>query len=195
MAKISWQASRIEQRTAWSVAIVAIIIIVVAASQPQWFDFTSVTQLSESISKQAVLKQAVAKQSIHKQAPPKQAINKASPTPVVKAKPAIHTKPVPAKTPPKAQPSIKSKALSKPPTSSIRKGFYVQLGAFKEYERAQRLNNQLKKKGWSVHVTSRRTGLFAVWIGPKATRDKAEKLLKTIQLKLKYKGFIVHHKS
>ncbi|MFQ5345583.1 MAG: SPOR domain-containing protein, partial [Mariprofundus sp.] len=79
-------------------------------------------------------------------------------------------------------------------TASIAAGFYVQVGAF-QHPHARGLADRLKKDGWKTVISARKNGLYAVWIGPKKTRASAEKLSKTIQRKLKIKGFIIHQKS
>jgi len=184
----SWQASLFEQRTAWGVALCAILLIIVATSQPQWFAFTSSTQSPLKPHKQQL-----------QQHPTHQT-------------PASNTRTVSQTTqPPKAstaqtqqtKPSIKKQhkpaALSKPkhaskPQSLTANGFYVQIGAFKDSLRAKNMRHTLNKKGWNVHIIKRKSSLHAIWIGPVSSHSKAEKLLQNIQRKLKYKGFIVHKK-
>jgi len=72
-------------------------------------------------------------------------------------------------------------------------GYYAQLGAFHERSRAQGMADQLKHHGWHAVIATTRGGLNAVWVGPKSTRSSAETLLKSIQRKIKTRGFIVHH--
>ncbi len=205
MNESQWQASLFEQRTAWAIALCAIVIIVIAASQPQWFQFTAEPETSQQVHQQPVSK-TITRKSVS--------------APVAQAAQTKHATASPTKTPAKTKPvrttSSKNKSNHQPnhlpnpkpatlshakhPTaalnaSGIGKGFYVQIGAFKDKNRAQRLNNKLKKKGWSVHIISRKSSLHAIWIGPKSTRKKAEELLKTIQRKLNYKGFIVQNNT
>jgi len=187
MTHSPWQASIIEQRTAWAVAACSLILILTAASQPQWFELATpaqhnTPQQTKHVATKAVAQpkavQTTAKKPAHSSAvaPIKQQASK----PKARSKPVASTKknhiPPPAKT-----------NLTAP-------GFYVQIGAFKAQDRAQRLKNKLTKQGWHAHIMHRKSALHAIWIGPKSTHHKAEQLLKTIQRKLHYKGFIVQNK-
>ena len=168
----NWRASLIEQRTAWGIAICGMLMIMLAATQAQWFELATPQQsVSQSIS------------ALHTAHPPittRPALKAA-----IKPQASAQTSRTTNKTPLKKQPS--------PP--SITHGFYVQLGAFEQRPRAQKLASQLKKQAWKVRITRRKNGLHAVWLGPKPTRAQAEKLMRKIQNKLKYKGFIVHHNT
>jgi len=187
--KMNWQASLLEQRTAWGITFCAIIITMLAAAQPQWFDFSS-----------------SANKITHAQAPANKIIQPATHTAAEKV---IIKKTEPVKTAPKIKTITPSEPVmqaapkvekSKPvttvkPFNSITSGFYVQLGAFAEKARAQGLAAQLKRKGWSVKISTKKNGMHAVWIGPKSTKSEAEQLLKAIRSKLKQKGFIVQHNN
>jgi len=175
-----WQASLLEQRIAWGIAACCIILVFLASTRPEWFELPT---------------------------PPPQPIVKKEPirnTP--RPAPVIHhhrvetpveapVKIQPAQPEPKKRPVVTTPKTKAPDTRVIASGFYVQIGAFHERLRAQGLADQLKRKGWKAVISTRKNSLFAVWIGPKQTRASAEKLLVTIQHKLKSKGFIVHQKS
>ncbi len=207
MDKTRWQASLNEQRAAWAVAACAIIIIVAAASQPQWFEFTNPPTSQQQAHKQPVSNQSLSNQPLSQQtsAETNTAVAKKT-TPTSHSKSTTKTAPIKTthKTAHKTAANIQSKAVHKtsakkpvtpPRNDTTAKGFYVQLGAFKDKQRAQRFHNKLKKKGWNVHVVSRKAGLHAVWIGPEPSHKKAEKLLKNIQHKLKSSGFIVQNNT
>jgi len=192
--KTNWQASLIEQRIAWGTTFCAMIIAILAAAQPQWFEFSFAT--NKPIQQQAPVGKAV--QPIHSE---NMATNAdADKSPPVKATPVkpVTIQPVRQSTqapPVDAKPAKKKGATTTKKKSYIAHGFYVQLGAFEEKNRAHGLADQLKRKGWSVKITDKKGGLHAVWIGPKSTKADAEKLLKSIRSKLKYKGFIVQHNN
>jgi len=181
----NWKASLLEQQIAWGVALFAILLVIIAASQPQWFDFSS----KPAAHSQAAPVEKVVPQDHAKLDPPK---------PAVAVKPVVKTvqKPVTIEPAVKMKQIVKETATpikTKPQTASTR-SYYVQIGAFEEKARAQGMTDHLKKRGWSVKVFKKRA-LHAVWIGPKATHEEAEKLLKAIQVKLKYTGFIVQSRS
>ncbi|MDQ6996963.1 MAG: SPOR domain-containing protein [Mariprofundus sp.] len=174
-----WTASLLEQRLAWGIAASCIILVLLASARPAWFDFST----------------AQPKQTA------RQATKQALPTPAkpVAAKP--HKTHLNTRT--KAH-KVHAKTTSKPSTSpsppiekkhTIAEGFYVQFGAFRQRFRAQGLADQLQRKGWRPVIANTQGGLHAVWVGPKKTRNEAEKLRKAIHLKFKNKGFIVHKKQ
>ncbi len=181
----NWKASLLEQQIAWGVALCGILLVIIAASQPQWFDFSS----KPTASKQTA--------PIAKAVPQDQA-KLDPPTPAVAVKPVVKT----AQKPVTIEPTVKTKQVVKETPKPIKikpqnvstRSYYVQIGAFEEKARAQGMTDHLKKRGWSVRVFKKRA-LHAVWIGPKETHEEAEKLLKTIQIKLKYTGFIVQNRS
>jgi len=173
----NWQASFTEQRSAWGIACISIVLILIASTQPQWFDFSA-----------PIPPATQAKIEPQQPLPPTHII-----TPV---KPSLSH--LPAKKTPTIKPVIKPviKKISPKHAKTVAKtaiaaGYYVQLGAFEERVRAQRLVNRLAKKGWSIKLVNKKDGLYGVWIGPKATHKQVEKLLHTIQKTLKYKGFII----
>jgi len=207
--KTNWQASLLEQRTAWGVTFCAMIIAMLAASQPQWFEFSFSTD--KAIHKQAPVTKVVEpshngntttnshadqaaalKTATVKTAPIKAASPKTASVKPVKIKPITQSTPV---TTAKAKPALNKTITASKKKTTLTHGFYVQLGAFAEKSRAHGLADQLKRKGWSVKITDKKNGLHAVWIGPKSTKADAEKLLKTIRSKLKQKGFIVQHNN
>ena len=172
----NWRASLIEQRTAWGIATCGMLIIIFAATQPQWFELTTPKQPT---------RQSVAALNTG-QNPIKTTSGKPALKAAVQPQAAAQVGHITSRTPAKKQPSAHA---------PIAHGFYVQLGAFEEPPRAQKLAHQLKRKAWKVRITKRKNGLHAVWVGPKKNRAQAEKLMQRIQDKLKYKGFIVHHKT
>jgi len=175
----NWQASLLEQRMAWGIAACCIILVVLASARPEWLDFSGPKK------KQIA---TLAPSEPAKPAPAKHATVHPRKTQVQKAQKPTHVSP-PAKAP-TVHAIDKPKPAAK--TEQIAGGFYVQLGAFKEYPRALGLADQIKRKGWHSIISPTKGGLHAVLVGPKQTRNEAEKLLKSIQGRIKNKGFIVH---
>ncbi|MDQ6982562.1 MAG: SPOR domain-containing protein [Mariprofundus sp.] len=176
-ASEQWQASLPEQRAAWGIAACCIILVFLSSVRPEWFRFQAQAPQQQTVKKIQTKKMPHTPPAIeHHSVDPPVKIHKVQP------KPKVSTATVRPKTP-----------TSHP--MKMAGGFYVQVGAFQERSRAQKLTEQLKRKGWQAAISIRRSGLYAVWIGPKQTRASANQLLKAIQLKLKSKGFIVHQKS
>jgi len=173
----SWQASLLEQRTAWGIAACCITLVFLASARPEWFEFREVAPQQHTV-----------KKSPSKKIP--------LPPPVIQHHPVeTHTQQSVLKPKIKTPPVTTAPKTHVSKASAIAGGFYVQVGAFHERPRARGLTDRLKKKGWSAVISVRKNGLYAVWIGPKKTSASAGKLLEAIQRKLKIKGFIVHQKN
>jgi len=187
MTHSPWQASLVEQRTAWAVAACSLILILTAASQPQWFDFSTPAQHHT----QPQAKQSTTKTTLH----PQTKVAKVSVKKVSHTKAVVKTKHQPSSPKIKNKPAVATKQQHAPSQASLSPlGFYVQIGAFKAQDRAHRLKNKLTKQGWHAHIMRRKSDLHAIWIGPESSHAKAATLLKNIQRKLHYKGFIVQNK-
>ncbi len=157
---------------AWGIAACCIILVVLASARPEWFDFSRPNQ-----------KQVA---TLSPSDPAKHATAHQRKTHIQKTQKPTHASP-PAKA---ATVHATDKPAAK--TEQIAGGFYVQLGAFQELPRAQGLADQIKRKGWHSVISPTKGGLHAVLVGPKQTRNEAETLLKSIQGRIKNKGFIVH---
>jgi len=171
----NWQASLLEQRMAWGIAACCIILVVLASARPEWFDFSGPKQkqVATLVPSEPTKHASAHQRKMH----------------IQKAKKPTRVSP-PAKAPTVHQTDKPTPAAK---TEHISGGFYVQLGAFKEHPRARGLADQIKRKGWHSVILPTKGGLHAVLVGPKQTRNEAEKLLKSIQGRIKKKGFIVHH--
>jgi len=169
-----WQASLIEQRTAWAIAALCVGLILAASSFPQWFDFSSepAPRAGKSITPPAVQQAA---------ATPKAAAAHGS-------KPVHHVQqPIQHKLP-----AAVKKSPEKPTaTSNPASGYYIQMGAFKGNQRAKAMVSRLQQQGFTAHVI-KRNQLHAVWIGPTNDRTGADQLHQRIARHLPGKGFIVH---
>lgn len=194
-----WQASLREHRTAWIVASLCLLLIVVASIKPDLFE------LPEQVAEPEQSQEAVTRheQSLAERiAPPieeksEPVANKVEPQPVIEPEQPLAVidaaKPTPAKKAPETKPV--STPVAKTAPSTLSSGYYVQLGAFGEKTRAQGLVDQLKRQGFSAVIAPKPGGLHAVWAGPKRNRDSATRLQTAIEKRLKSKGFIVHHKG
>ncbi|MFC1545958.1 SPOR domain-containing protein [Pseudomonadota bacterium] len=112
-------------------------------------------------------------------------------SPPVISKPA--TKPVEKpKTAPQAKKRVKVTVTKAIPAKSLASGYYIQLGAFKDSTRAQKLSKKLAST-WKTHITSRPNGMLAVWNGPYATFKEASLYREKITSTTKLKGFVVKH--
>jgi len=187
--KTNWQASVIEHRTAWSIALGCLLLILITSLKPDLF--TATDRGSEIVAQDDVV--AERPKPRVKAATPR--IDKKPQQPaVVHVTEAIKPKVVVAT----AKPVVKKAAAT--PISTSRSatppsGYYVQLGAFKEQPRAQGLIDQLKRQGWSGTLSRKSNGLYAVWAGPEKERSKIDRLQIAIEKKMKIKGFIVTQKG
>ena len=188
----NWQASVIEHRTAWSVALCCLLLILITSLKPDLF--SSSDQVS-----------VVAQEDIAAERPK----HRAKPiAPRIDAKPkqpalehvteVKRPKVVVAAAKPIVKKSTPKKIVTKPAATTVStpdSGYYVQLGAFKEKPRAQGLVDQLKRQGWSGILSRKSSGLYVVWAGPEKERSKVDKLQVAIEKKMKIKGFIVTQKG
>jgi len=198
---INWQSSVLENRVAWVVASLCLLLIAVAALKPDLFELPSEPEITvENNTVKAQNKAEWEKKQAYQ--PPAQEEQAALEELVAEIqKPAV----INARTPVKAAPVAVKKIIKKPapitkpaPTKTsahTASGYYVQLGAFGKRLGAQGQVDQLKKFGWDAVVFQKPGGLFAVWAGPTAKRTDAVSLQKSIERKMKSKGFIVYHKE
>jgi len=184
-----WQASQTEQRTAWSLAGFCMIVVLIASLHPQWFDFPRIDNNSSSQQSSNIYPTEPRHHMTQPEAPQKPANHhrEKEATPPAASPPSAETKsPVTAKPNMAKQMVHPSQALPAQPAA----GYYIQLGAFKEYARAQGLADRLSHLGWPSQIIVRGQ-LHAVWAGPASTRAKAKQLQQAIAAKLRNKGFII----
>ena len=112
--------------------------------------------------------------------------------------------PTPAASSPTAASTVKR---PQQPTANIKpspkhhpaaSGFYVQVGAFSDENRAKALMRQLRAKGVaSIQVVEKSPGLYAVLIGPFSTRRQAEARQQHLLHAFRLKGYPIlfgaHH--
>lgn len=175
-----WQASLGEHRTAWIIACCCIATIFLASVWPDLFSFKSTAPTSESQGhdqqeSRFATPEKQTSRTIKKQ--PQQALtaNKKS-TAVAGKKNQTQTL--------EAEPKKVAAASG---------NYYVQAGAFKEKTLARKLASRINRHGWNAAIVPK-SGLHAVWVGPKNSRSGIENLQKSIHRTLNIRGFIVQKK-
>lgn len=78
-----------------------------------------------------------------------------------------------------------------PTTSTSAHGFYVQVGSFKDPDRARAQKEKLVRAGWNVDIVLKNKGMHAVWVGPWPSRAKARKIKNRLATELKLEGFVI----
>ncbi len=71
----------------------------------------------------------------------------------------------------------------------------IQVGAFRERERADGVVAQLRKKGYPAHVAApagEKGGLFNVTVGPYKSRVEADRVMSRLTQQERFKPFVVH---
>ena len=188
-----WRASLTEYRIAGITAFIGIALILLVSSWPELFTIKQ-EQAKPEISQKANVSngaEQVRKVLPAKPSAPATATQNVEEPPVEQAPPAV----IDAKKTPVAP----EKQASTPPPKPVEKpvaptgGYYVQAGAFKDAAGARAVVAKLSQHGWPAIVVPK-GGLFAVWAGPRQSRDAIEKLQQEIQRGLNIKGFIVQKK-
>jgi len=95
----------------------------------------------------------------------------------------------------KAEGKAKSKAQVKtsvPPKVVLKKGYYIQVGAFKDKSRAEGWWGQLKKKGYRVLVLySSARGVYRVVVGPYSSKELAVRVARKVDRVFKVRSSVV----
>jgi len=189
----TWQASAIEHRSAWIVALCCLLLILITSLKPDLFEFSQEeVAVPERVEEKARNSDALAERITP---PIEQQVEVIKPAPEIKQPKAVITPAKPVTTNKVVVKKEAVKAVTTKANATPASGYYVQLGAFSEKPRAQGLVDQLKRQGWSAVIAPKPKGLHAVWAGPKSNQAEAEKLQKAIEKKLKTKGFIVQQKG
>lgn len=178
-----WQASVVEQRVAWAVAIVTMILMVAASFRPGWFSAGMLIQSDRKGSEQPVVSEPSV---VSEQAATKEPIQ--SPAKVEKPAPVIASR---SDSPLRAVEKKQAVPVTRL-SSGVAKGFYVQVGAFHDRDRAQGLADQLQRYGRKHVIVEKSPGLYAVWAGPEGSHAAAEALQKALAVTQHAKGFIIH---
>lgn len=181
----AWVATPTETKTAWIIALICIVLVISSFLWPM-IDSTFIEKTStfqkekikpetESIEKIIVNVQEQKSQTKTEIPQPAPILKKTAPVTVKKAQPA--SKPVP-------KPTTTTKALPK--------GYYVQVGAFKERKRAQTLQKKLAAN-WKTQLRDKSNKMVAVWAGPYKNSKEATRIKAEIATRTKIKGFIVKY--
>ncbi|MES0372072.1 MAG: SPOR domain-containing protein [Mariprofundaceae bacterium] len=178
-----WVATPNETKTAWIIASACIVLVVVSFLWPQIGsdyieEITSTPKQkikpeNESIEKIIVKVQKQENRTVTKSPQPAPALKK--PVPVIAEKAKQTSKPAP-------KPATASKTLSK--------GYYVQVGAFKEHKRALVLQKKMASH-WNIQLREKANKMVAVWAGPYKSSKEATRIKAEITTRTKIKGFIV----
>lgn len=178
-----WIAGQPEKRAALVVASLSLILVVVAFAWPL-IGHEQTTSAAVETARQTV--PAHKAEPVSQPMPPKQTEEAKPPAP---AKQTVSKTAVPAPAP---KPVTKSPVPPTPQKESLTKGFYIQLGAFKEKQRAASLAKRLSKS-WHTHVVDRPNSLHAVWVGPYKSSTLAKQDQARISKAEKINGFITRH--
>jgi cell division septation protein DedD len=198
-----WRATLAEHRTAWLISTASLILVLLAMFWPGIFDFHTNTDqpiqanIDEPVAKPAApTYSAIAPDNVNVPAPSEEHED-------ISALPGQASHPLPPQTAPKSPALIKPASPSNPTT--VKKSqpennipatgtYYVQTGAFKDKNHADKLAANINSNGWTVKVVKKPGDLFAVWVGPRATRSLAATLQDSLQKRLHLKGFIIQKK-
>lgn len=163
-----------ERRLAWAISAACCIVIVLALAWPSLFASKTSEMPEQAPSPPTVY-------HLPEKAKPLVQPDRAAITP---AKPAAK-KPAP-------QPSTKPAEKAQPAadTSPVRPGYYVQVGAFREKPRADKMATRLKQQHWPVALVPKRQ-MLAVWVGPYHLRNEALKAGSQLEKEQHLKGFVV----
>jgi cell division septation protein DedD len=172
----TWMASPAETRTAWIIASMSIVLVVSAFSWPMISNHTTddavttdkpqhpIQNKTETASIEKIIAKAQTQERQHIKSQPKPSVLTPAPVPTPKVQAAK--------------------------ASTLAKGYYVQVGAFKEQARAETLQKKLAAN-WATHIKSKPNNLFAVWAGPYPSSKEAERVKTSLASRAKIKGFIV----
>jgi len=191
----AWIASHREIRWATAVAVLCALLVGTAlfwpAPSPQQADSNEAApvrmrvqappqQPSVNIPAQPVV--AATEDPVAEQQPaPRSA---AAPLPITKPV----TQPVTKAAPPPAKKSVASAPA--PTTAGLSRGFFVQVGSFRDKSHAEALKKRLENHHWPVRIQLKKGSLHAVWVGGYASKAEAEKIKTQLASQEKLAGFI-----
>lgn len=178
-----WIAGQPEKRAALVVASLSLILVAVAFAWPLIGQKQATSAAVETAQQTVPAHKA---EPVSQPIPPKQSKAAKPPAP---AKQTVSKTAVPAQPP---KPATKSPVPLASQKETLIKGFYIQLGAFKEKQRATSLAKRLSKS-WRTHVVDRPNSLHAVWVGPYKSSTLAKQDQARISKAEKINGFITRH--
>lgn len=80
-----------------------------------------------------------------------------------------------------------------PAKPSVATGYYIQIGAFKDAQRAKDLAGTLRQQWQKIQVVERPNRLHAVWVGPYPSRALAKQDQPRLARAAKTDSFIIKH--
>ncbi len=216
----NWRATLAEHRAAWLVASASMILITVAMFWPGLFDSFKQQHQEPQVDHQTVTEAQSPTYSAARPTPtakPELKSEAITPETPMDKQPGHASKPLPKlalpRTTARQHPvpqaknnSLKASASKTRQTSApgqngkvkaapAMESYYVQTGAFRDKSHANRLAADIRRHGWAATVVPKPGHLYAVWVGPKASRSLAKTLQETLKLRLNLKGFIIQKKS
>ncbi len=103
--------------------------------------------------------------------------------------PAVITPATPPKSAARHAPAS-GKGPGESPAKAKKPSYYIQVGAFRERQHARNIIRRLRKLGWTLSMHRKKNGLFAVWVGPLASRTSAQAAKKKLHSQ-HVQGFII----
>lgn len=134
------------------------------------------------------------------QTPPPQPRPKPEPKPATQPKPAteavVAVKPGEASAPLQAKPENVKPATKSPTSTTVpapaaaTRGYFVQVGAFRDKAHAETLKKRLTSHHWPSLIQLKKGHMHAVWVGGYASKAEAEKAKAKLAAQEKLPGFI-----
>lgn len=75
--------------------------------------------------------------------------------------------------------------------NTLKRGYYVQTGAFRNLARARKMAGSLQQAGWHAKIIRKNNNLHAVLAGPLKTRKKAGRAKSRLAKQFGIRGFII----
>ncbi len=183
-----WIAGVHENRLAVASAIAASLLLVLLLAAPSWFRPKPASVASKTIQPRARgLPARPVRNNINgskaKQMPATRIVEKRS---VPKTKKILPVKTITSRHP---HPPVTNRHVKA--GNSLKYGYYVQVGAFKDPVKAKRMATLLQQTGWHAQIVSKRNNLHAVLSGPLKTRKKAKNMKSRLAKQSGIKGYII----
>lgn len=202
-----WIAKAAEYKIAIGIAAVCTVIILISLVWPSPQPETPISEVQTTPPPSHVFTVPAAPAPAPATAPaiqPSQA-----PSPMEKelsAKPLFPAAPTPAPKPPAPKPQAAAPApMAKPITSTPKPkpaapaatvanmaptGYYIQVGSFKDKQRAITLAGKLQNENWPSLIVPRPDGMHGVWVGPYKAQSSADKAKLALKKGTGLSGFV-----
>ncbi len=194
----TWIASPKETRAAWVVASLTIVMVAGALLWPDFNAGNTIDRPKVAGQEPASIKEIIVASQMQKKTQEKHPIRaeQAKAGKSENAGTAVTTAPATKEEvapQPAPEPAVVKSTTPKPkPATKSTVNYYVQLGAFKERQRAIALQKKLANH-WETILKNKKNNMVAVWAGPYPTSKDAETAMRSIAMRTKIKGFLVKH--